>query len=211
MLLSDRSSRPKRFELLLILAAVSSAACEGPPGVGVVRASFVKNECKAGTERDLDGYEYEANYLATERFSGILQIIVQKHKVDIEETDGLLIRVSLQRLLEQGVLIFDREQIVRAIPDKPIVVRTSTAREDANVSLSLFGTCPEFPTHYASQGVLTLDKITLTADPMDTGTGERLGGTLTATLTRSNERMPVGIVESFFDFAPPRRPLTDFK
>jgi hypothetical protein len=210
MLLSDRSSRPKKFELLLLFV-VASSGCSEPDGVGLVRASFSKNECKPGTERNLEGYEFDAGYLATERFSGVLQVIIQKHRVNVEETDGLVIRLSLQRLLDQGVLEFAREQIVRTDGDKPIVIRTSTAPEDANVSLSLFGTCPEFPTHYGQSGVLTIDKLTLAADPMDTGTGERIGGTMTATLTRANEREPVGTVEAIFDFAPPRRPLTDFK
>ena len=60
-------------------------------------------------------------------------------------------------------------------------------------------------------GVLLLDKITLAADPADTGTGERLSGTVTATLTRAIDDDPVGTLQAFFDFTPPRRPLTDFK
>jgi hypothetical protein len=179
-------------------------------GTGIVRAQFLENNCKPGTDRDLENFEYSADYLATERFSGILQIYIQKYRVDIEETDGLLIRFSIDTLIEGGILKIDREQVVRTDPDAPLLLRTSTAATDANASLSLFGTCPEFPTHFGS-GLLTIDKLALAADPMDTGTNERISGTLTATLTRSNSRFPVGEMEAIFDFAPPRRPLTDFK
>lgn len=176
-----------------------------------MRAQFLRNECKRGTERELADYSFEAEYLATERFSGILQIMIQKHRVDLEEGDALVIRFLIQQYLDEGVLVIDRNQIVRADPNTPLTVRTSTSHSDANSSLSLFDTCPEFPTHYATSGVLTLDKLTLALDPQDTGTGERISGTLTATLSRSNENDPVGSLEAIFDFAPPRRPLTDFK
>lgn len=196
--------------IALAALAVASSACEGAAGTGVVRAAFKENNCKPGTDRDLANYEYRAQYLATERFSGILQIYIQKYRVDVEETDSLVIRFSVDELLRDGTLAIKDEQIVRADSNSPIVIRTSTLSGDANASLSLFGTCPEFPTHFGT-GLLKFEEFTLALEPMDTGTNELLVGTLTATLTRNNAREPVGTMEAIFDFAPPRRPLTDFK
>jgi hypothetical protein len=211
MWLSDRSSPATKFELAFFCLA-TLAGCEGPAGSATVSATFFEDDhCKPGTARNLRHYQFDAGYLATERFGGVLAVIIQKHRVDVEETDGLVIRFSLEKLLDDGTVVVDRDRIVRADPTQEVVIRTSTSPDDANAALSLFGTCPEFPTHYASRGVFTLNKLTLAADPMDTGSGEAIGGTLTATLSRANERDPVGTVDADFDFFPPRRPLTDFK
>jgi hypothetical protein len=211
MSLSDRSLRLRKFDAFVVCVGLGLLGCEGAAGRATVSARFERAECKRGVERPLENYSFDADYLATERFVGILHVIIQKHRVDVEETDGLVIRFSIQKMLESGVLIFDRGQIVRADPSSPIIVQTSTAPSAANVSLSLFQTCPEFPTHYARGGVLTFDKLTLAGDPEDTGTGEVIAGTLTATLSRASETEPVGTLDAVFDFEPPRRPLTDFK
>src|SRR5205823_2655350 len=110
---------------------------------------------------------------------------MQQYKVQVEETDGLVIRLNLKKLIETGVLVPDpsKLKIVRADPTKAVVIRTSTSPNDANASLSLFKTCAGFPTNDASSGVMTLTKVTLAQDPMETGNNERLAGTLTATLS----------------------------
>lgn len=216
MSLSDRSSLPTRsFEhalaLLVAPLALLTLSCEETAGSGAVNAHFLRDQCESGFNQPFADYSFEAGYLATERFSGILEIIIQEHKVDVEESDGLVIRFSLDQQIEQDHLVYDRDQIIRTDLSQPLTIRTSTVHTDANVALSLFKTCPMFPTHYAHSGLLTLDKITLAADPADTGTGERLSGTVTATLTRAIDDDPVGTLQAFFDFDPPRRPLTDFK
>lgn len=200
----------RRLGLAVLLVGLG---CGAPEGKGVVRGHFSSNECKPGTPRVLEGFAFEAGYLATERFGGVLLIILQKHRVDVEETDGLVIRVRLDALLRTGALIVDegRGQIVRKEPGAALALRTSSVAEDANIALSLFLTCPEFPTHYAVDGLLRLEKLTLSKLPEQTGEGESIGGTLTATLTRSNAEGPVGTLDAEFDFSPPRRPLTDFK
>lgn len=196
----------------LCLAAVGSA-CSGPNGFAHIEGELALDGCVQEKPRTFGPYGFDAGYLATERFAGVLLIYMQKYPSEIEETDGLTVRVDLDDLMDRGLLVRDqgRAQIVRADPAKPLVVRTSTAPSDANVSLSLFSTCAGFPTSYAIAGRLTFDKLTLAADPKDTGDDERLGGTLTATIGRASSHAPVGNLRATFDFAPPTRPLTDFK
>jgi hypothetical protein len=189
------------------------AACDGPNGFGRVVARFTSDECPAGTKRGLTDYEFEADYLATERFGGALLIGIQKHRVNVEETDGLAILINLDACLDQGRLVIDRGrgQIVRADSSQSLDLRTSTVPPDANAALSLFQTCPEVPTNHAIGGVLELTKLTISERPEQTGEGERVAGTLTATIAREDLDGPAGTLEASFDFAPPRRPLTDFK
>src|SRR5689334_17229181 len=121
MWLSDRSSRspsrvssPRRIALLGALLAAATA-CQGPDGSGRVVAHFTTLECKGGDAADLAGYGFDAQYLATDRFSGTLLISILKYRVNIEETDGLVIRLSLKRLLAQKALTVDPNgRIVRA-------------------------------------------------------------------------------------------------
>jgi hypothetical protein len=179
----------------------------------MVTAHFSKNECSAGNSADLQNYGFDAGYLATERFDGFLLITIQKYRSALEEADGLAIRLNLKRLMKLGIFVDDtnRHQIVRADATRAALIKTSTLADDANASLNLFNTCPSFPSSYASRGRLSLDKVTLAEDPVDTGENESLGGTLTATLTRANEELPVGTIDVVFDFSPPRRPLIDNK
>lgn len=190
------------------------AACEGATGSGTVEADFTVTDCPPGTPRPaLEGYRFDAGWLATERFAGILIIHILEYAVRIEETDGLAIRLDIQRLLEDGLLVRDlgREQIVRADSDRPLEVPLALESPLGNAALSLFQTCPNFPTAYALDGVLSLSHLTLASDPEATGERERLGGTVTATLTRSGAAAPIGTLRARFDFAPPRRPLVSFR
>jgi hypothetical protein len=141
--------------------------------------------------------------------------MLQKHFANVEDTDGLVIRFPLDDMIDRGILKKERGQIKRP-SDQDLVVYTRSASiatsSEMSAALSLFLTCPEFPQAYAmSGGVLTINKLTISADPVDTGEGEVLAGTLTATLTRANAKGPVGSLRAVFDFPPPRRPLTDFK
>ncbi len=208
MSLSDRSLRI-RSNAFLAAVAMFAGACNGPNGAGRVQAHFFKNECGPGDPQNLASYNFDAGFLATERFGSMLTIDIQRYKSELEESDGLSIRLDLKRLMKLGVLTTDPKasQIVRADPTRAAVVTTSSLAGDANIALSLYTTCPNFPTSYAQNGVLTLDKVTIAADPTNSGENERLGGTVTATLTRANEDGPVGTLEAEFDFSPPRRPL----
>lgn len=192
----------------------SSAACSGFDGEARVEANFITNECEEGTEKsELDGYNFDADWVSTERAFGVLFITIHKFQVVLEETDALTIRVRLNDLLEQGVLVEQDGSITRADPNQNLALPTSMARADANASLSLFQTCPEFPTHNAVSGQLNLTELILQEDPIDTGASpERISGTLTATLTRSNaEGATVATLSASFDFQPPKRPLAVFK
>jgi hypothetical protein len=184
-------------------------ACNGPNGAGRVQAHFFKNECGPGDPKDLANYSFDAGWLATERYGAMLVIQIQQYKAELEESDGLSIRLDLKRMMTLGIFATDprTSQIVRADPTRAAVVATSTLAGDVNVALSLFTTCPNFPTSFARAGVLSLDKVTIAADPTNSGENERLGGTVTATLSRANEDGPVGTLQAVFDFSPPRRPL----
>ena len=177
-------------------------------------AQFDEPECQIDKRKEsLEDYSFNAGYMSTERFAGILLIMIQKHRVNVEETDGLVIRMSLEKLLEEGRLLLDdgTAQFVRSDATKPLILAVSLDEGDANAALSLFQTCPEHPTHQAQQGLLQFTTFNVAEDPMDTGRMEHLAGTLTATLTRSNAEGRVGMLRAAFDFAPPRRPLSDFK
>jgi hypothetical protein len=185
----------------------------GKSGTATVSAEFDVLECQPGDEESgLEDYRFVAGYMSTERYAGILLVMIQRHRVNVEETDGVVIRMKLDDLLEQGLLHIDSERdlYTRVDTGKPLSLPITLAEADVNVSLSLFQTCPDFPTHNAS-GRLELSAIEIARDPMDTGRNEHLAGTITATLTRANAEGRVGELRAAFDFAPPRRPLTDFK
>jgi hypothetical protein len=209
MPLFDRSSRSRIASAVLFAGAVGISSCNGENGSARVQASFFKNECGPGDPQDLANYGFDARYLVTERFKGVLLITIQKYKADLVESDGITARLQLDQLLKRGILAVDsmHQQIVRADPTKAALIKTSTGAGDANVSLSLYQTCPNFPTSNASAGLISFDKLTLAQDATNTGENEHLGGTITATLTRLNEDGPVGRLNVVFDFAPPRRPL----
>jgi hypothetical protein len=203
---------PLRSSAALALALLFTS-CQSPDGSARVVAHFKTNQCGLGQTADnLMNYNFDAAYMQTERFGGAMIIGIQKYRVSIEETDGLQIRIDLVALLNRGLLTDDRarHQIIRTDPTKPLVLATSTASTDANAVLSLFTTCPDFPSSEARSGVLSFDKLTLAEDPTNTGENERIGGTLTATLSRAYTSTAVGTLDAVFDFAPPRRPLTVF-
>jgi hypothetical protein len=55
-------------------------------------------------------------------------------------------------------------------------------------------------------------EIVLAQDPEDTGSGEKIAGTFTATIARSDDlAIPAGIMTGRFEFEPPSRPTVTFK
>lgn len=196
----------------VLLAAVTGCGVRST-GTAIVEVDLVEPECQVDKERSaLEDYQFEADFMATERFAGILTVLLQRHPVKVEETDALVMRIDLDLLLELGLLAVDEaeEQIVLA-EDAVLELATTRDPDDVNVAVSLIETCPEFPTHQALTGTVSFTTFVVAEDAKDTGRDERLAGTLAATLTRANADGPVGTVRSTFDFAPPRQPLTDFK
>jgi hypothetical protein len=211
MLRSVRSSLPASELLLSLLLAGCGL---GKSGTATVEAQFDMPECQIDKKvSSLEDYRFDARYMSTERFAGILLVMIQRHRVNVEETDGVVIRLSIDDLMESQQLALDSERhlFVQPDPATPIVLSVGRDPDGTNAALSLFSTCPEFPTHPVLAGELKLDTIIIAEDPDDTGRMEKLTGTLTATLTRSNAEGRVGTMLTVFDFAPPRRPLTDFK
>ena len=198
----------------IILIAALSVGCGTLDGTGSVAATFFVDDCPPGTERDLSNYSFDAGWLATERYSGVLIIQVQEYRVRIEETDSAAVRLDLRRLLDEGTLIAndDTEEIRRADETAPLVLPLVPEGGFANASLSLFQTCPNFPTLHATSGSVELTELVLAVDPEDTGNDERLAGTFTATIARSVDlAVPAGTTVGVFDFAPPARPTVSFK
>src|SRR5262245_34978813 len=107
------SSRPRRFEVALLLS-MGVAACDEAEGKATVRAQFLTEECRAGTHQpDLRNYHFDAEYMYTERFAGIFGIIIQRSRAEVEETDALQVRFSLQKLIDADIIRYDRDFIVR--------------------------------------------------------------------------------------------------
>lgn len=200
---------------LLLLVLPLAVACSGNNGTGFVQARFSTPECPPGDrDESLELYRFDDPWMATERYSGILIIMVQEFRVRVEETDGLAVRLQLQDLLDTGELIIDRDrgQIVRSDPMRPIRVPVTAGPGTGQASLSLFSTCPLFPTHHAIDGMLELTTFSLAKDAKDTGRREVLAGTLTATLATSRDLLaPVARLDAAFDFEPPVRPTAEFK
>ena len=128
-------------------------------GYGRVSGHFFVKGCRPSGDLPPGPYAYEADRLATNRVENVLEIIIQEHHVDLEESDGLLVRLGdvreLRALAESGKL--------------PIVRQVSEARTDVNVALSLFDTCPDRPTLHATSGTITFEKYRIAARPEDTG------------------------------------------
>lgn len=196
------------------LVAVALAGCDGLQGGGAVSANFFVEECPPDDELDLNPYGFDAAWLATERFSGVLIIQIQEYRVRIEESDSVAVRVEMAKMIDAGLLEIDEanDRIVLADPSTPLVLPVGTEGGFANATLSLFQTCPDFPTLFATSGTLRISDWVIAVDPEDTGRGERLVGTLTATLAdAAAPDTPAATVASEFDFEPPRRPTISFK
>ncbi len=191
--------------------ALGLTACEDPAGDARIEARFTNTECRPGSPKsELEDYNYDASYLATERFSGVLKLMLQKYRVNVEEGDTFIIRVNIGELEHRSLLTRNEKQITIA-GDQPLRLKIGEEENEAQVLLSLFGTCPNYPVNYAISGELVFTTLELALDPMDTGIDEHVVGTVTATMARHSARESVGQLQATFDFFPPRRPLTDFK
>ncbi len=196
------------------LASLALVGCSGLTGGGSVSADFFVDDCPPGTDRNLDDYGYEADWLATERYAGVVIIQIMEYRVRIEETDSVAVRVGLDELIEAGTLQYaDGEtRIVLTDPSTPLTLPLSFGEGRANATISLFQTCPNFPTLHATSGTLTITDFDLAVDAEDTGIDEHVAGSLTATVARSDDLMTAaGLVTSDFDFEPPKRPTISFK
>ncbi len=206
---------PARTALAWVVACGwMCVGCGGPQGSGQVEVNFFEGSCLSDDpDPEPSVVRFDASYLATQRFAGILVIQVQEFRVNLEETDGLLIRLNIDHLLEEGQLVVDerRSHIVRSDPAVPLELPVGSGPGQADVSFSLFQTCADFPTSHGASGALSLRNITLAEDAVDTGENERITGTVTATLSRADLKGPAGTLRADFDFAPPRRPLLDFE
>jgi len=183
-----------------LAALVMAAGCfVATNGTGSVGGSFFVKGCRPSGDRPPGPYAFEADRMATQRIENVLEIIVQEYHVDLEESDGLLIRIpdvrELRALSQAGKL--------------PIRRTISMQRNDVNAALSLFQTCPDRPTLNAVSGTLTFDRFEIAALPEDTGNEEALKATLTATVTSVERGVPVGHISAVFDFIPSTRAITE--
>lgn len=178
----------KRSSAALALLVLASCARTTGQGTGTVEGEFAVKECRRSGDRALAPYSFVAGKLGTQRFETSLTILVQEYEVDLEETDGLAIRI-------------DDLRPIRALGPPPLRLRVSQSRDDVNAALSLFNTCPSRPTLHASAGELVLDQFTIQEDPDKTGQGEQITGTLTATVT-AFEGMVAGVIRASFNFKP---------
>jgi len=176
-----------------------------------VQADFSITDCPPGDNNDdLRGYRYDAGFLGVSRYHDDISIQVLEHPVLTEETDGLSIKLRITQLVEQGTLLAgpdDKRYRLAA----PLTLPLALDGLGARASLSMFQTCPDFPTVHAVAGTLRLDRLSLAVDPEDTGHDERVEGTLTASIARGSPMQMVGDLRSDFSFDVPRRPLMTFQ
>ncbi|MBI2377737.1 MAG: hypothetical protein HYV07_27290 [Deltaproteobacteria bacterium] len=177
-----------RWPLLVLL--LSSACGRGGEGSGFVRGEFEIPRCRTSGDRVRAAYDFEAGRLSTDRFDDVLLISISKYGVELEETDGLVIRVP-------DAVALSRRKV------RPLVLPLTRSATTVNAALSLFQTCPTRPTLHATSGELVLDKFTINADPDDAGEGEVVAGTLTASVASAHPDRPAGWIRAEFDFFPP--------
>lgn len=207
--------------VLFLAGLVVGAGCE-PNGDGFVRADFSPPDCPPGERNeDLVAYSWEAQFLATDRYFEIVIIQVQRFRVDLFETDSVGIRLDLEGLERSGLLVREGRFYRPAMtpltipiegPDEVAASEGLEARDQAQVVLSLFGTCERFPGYTAVSGSVVFDELRLRIDGSETGDNERLIGRVeTASLSYEQAPAPIGVLEATFAFDPPERPLREFE
>ncbi len=176
-----------------------------------MQADFSITDCPPGDNNDgLRDYRYDARFLGVSRYQDDISIQLLEYPVLTEETDGLSIKLRITELVEQGTLLAgpdDKRYQLAA----PLTLPLALDGLGARASLSMFQTCPDFPTVHAVSGTLRLDRLSLAVDPEDTGHDERVEGTLTASIARGSPMQMVGDLRSDFGFDVPRRPLMTFQ
>lgn len=193
--------------------ALLLAGCSRAIGTGEVRADFLVQDCPPGeVNGGLEDYHYDAGFLGTARFQGSVTLQIFKHRSLPEETDGLAVRLDLNALQQSGVLVLDQSAGRLVLASSPTAL--PVAFQDpvgAEVNLSLFGTCPDFPTMHGVAGTVTFDELRFALDPEGTGIDERVVGTLTASVARGTPLQVVGRLDAAFEFEVPKRPLMTFE
>ena len=176
--------------LLPGLSIFALIACSSPDnGRGLVEGEFSVEECRPSGDFARQNYRFNAGHLGTKRFINTLTLSILKYAVELEETDGLQIRLG------------DLDAL-RAIETRPFSRKISQDSEDVNVSLSLFDTCPDRPTLVALDGEIEFTEFAVAEDPEDTGREEVLAGTLTATVVAADGMTIAGTIRSEFNYRP---------
>lgn len=184
-----------RWSASVGLVLVAAAGCGvAPNGSGRVDARLKVDECRPSGDFT-GGYRYEADRLDTQRFEDTLTILVLDYSVDIEQGDGLFIRIDDVKTIGDPMT-----------EPRPFSRSIDRSANGVNASLSLFQTCPDRPTLRASSGRVTFSSFSIATDPADTGDQELLVGTLTATLTGVDGNV-AGSLTAEFDFRPRRLPV----
>jgi len=173
-----------------------------------VRADFTVTDCPPGDENDdLAGYGFEPGFFGVTRFDEDIAIQLWEHRGQLEETDGVSIKLRLSDLVAAGQLVEDGDSGRYRVAAPPLVLPLSLDGLGARSSLSMFQTCYDFPTVHAVRGTVRLDVLRLALDPEDLGHDERVEGTLTASIARGAPPEAVGTMQAEFAFDVPRRPL----
>ena len=183
--------------LLLLTCATLIVGCSSPEnGQGFVDGRFAIAECRPSGDFDEQDYRFDAGFLGTRRFKDTLTLSILEYAVELEETDGLLVRI-------------DELSKLREIQERPIVRTISNSPGDINVTLSLFQTCPDRPTLFATSGEIQFDEFKVSKEPEDTGVEEIVAGTLTATVVGADGEEVAGVIRSEFNYRPGRLAITE--
>lgn len=173
---------------------------------------FTVEDCPPGSSNDdLRGYGYEPTFLGTTRYLDEITIELREYRTRGFESDGLRIGLDVARLQADGHLVLDEAEDRWRLAAPPLTLPVAFEGPEARVSLSLFDTCPDFPTSFGVSGTLVFDDLRVANDPEDTGHMERYAGTLTASIARGSPLEGIGVLRATFDFEAPRRPLMTFE
>ena len=177
---------------ITLFAAVACQSADN--GVGRVDARFSVEECRPSGDFELQDYGWDAGRVDTRRFANSLHILLQRHRVSLEQADGLQLSIEDVRGL-------------RADSTRPLV-RTIDGARGVMGALSLFDTCPDRPTLNISAGQVVFTRFDVAEDPDDTGTDEHVVGTVTGTLA-AVDGSRAGTITATFDFFPEKAPVSE--
>ena len=183
--------------LVVIACSIVAVGCSSPEnGEGFVEGSFAITECRPSGDFEKQDYRFDAGFLGTRRFKDTLTLNILEYAIELEETDGLLVRI-------------DQLSELREIEERPFSKVISQSSTDVNVTLSLFQTCPDRPTLVASSGTIIFDEFEVSELPEDTGVEEIVAGTLTATVVGVDGETFAGVIRSEFNYRPGRLAITE--
>jgi len=180
----------------VVFVAALALACDVQVlGTGAVEGRFRVVECRPSGDFPLQDYRWTAGRVSSARFNDTYQILLQEHAVDLEQSDGLVVRIPDVAPL-------------RADGTRPLRVPVGRGGGLANVTLSLFQTCPDRPQLDAASGEIVFEVFRLAARAEDAGRDEALSGTVTATVVGADGRTVAGTIRATFDFEPGARTLS---